>query len=213
MRRFIRGTGWSMISLGAFTLYFLVYQLVGTSGITAQAQNELREELIQDQAAASPASLEDIDEAAPRPEQAAWLVTIPRLQMQDFVVMGDSGRESLRKGLGWINTKECLPGQDCTVGISGHRTTYGSPFFNAEQFVAGDQITVTTAQADYVYEVTGQRIVTPDQVSVLDDVPGEDGKPQPLLVLTTCHPKFSAAQRLIIESRLVETRPSGSGDA
>lgn len=213
VRRFIRGTGWSMISLGAFTLYFLVYQLVGTNGITARAQDELREGLLQDQAAASPASTEEISETAPQSAQAAWLMTIPRLEMQDFVVMGDSSRESLRQGLGWIETKECLPGQDCTIGISGHRTTYGAPFFNAQELVPGDQINVTTAQAEYVYEVTGQKIVTPEQISVLDDVPGEDGTPQPMLVLTTCHPQFSAAQRLIIESELVETRPAGSGSA
>ena len=46
------------------------------------------------------------------------------------------------------------------------------------------------------YEVSGSRIVNPDATWVTDRGPDQ-------LVLTTCHPPFSAAQRLVIFAELV----------
>jgi sortase A len=84
------------------------------------------------------------------------------------------------------------------VAFAGHRTTYGHPFNRIDELEPGDPILVTTtAGVTYRYEMTEQKKVTPDHIEVLDDTP--DNR----LTLTTCHPKYSAEQRLIVTAKLV----------
>ena len=91
-----------------------------------------------------------------------------------------------------------LPGQPGNAVISGHRTTYGRPFFDFDQLVPGDRIEIETAIGLHVYEVDDSFIVEPTEVWVTEDKPGG------WLTLTTCNPKFSARERLIITARLVQ---------
>ncbi len=95
-----------------------------------------------------------------------------------------------------------LPGGPGNFAVAGHRTTYGAPFFNLDQLVAGDEIRVTDrGGARYTYRVTELRVVPPSESSVLGPDPLGNGRP--LLTLTTCHPRFSNAQRLIVFAELV----------
>ena len=89
-----------------------------------------------------------------------------------------------------------MPGQKGNAALAGHRTTYGAPFNRLDDLVAGDPITVTTRAGTFRYEVMEKKVVTPDEVSVLDNTP--DNR----LTLTTCHPKYSAEQRLIVVALL-----------
>lgn len=91
-----------------------------------------------------------------------------------------------------------LPGQPGNSVISGHRTTYGRPFFDFDLLKPGDRIEVETAIGVHVYEVRESFIVEPTDVWVTDD---KDGA---WLTLTTCNPKYSARERLIITAELVE---------
>ena len=91
-----------------------------------------------------------------------------------------------------------IPGQPGNSVISGHRTTYGRPFFDFDLLDPGDRITVETAIGTHTYEVRERFLVAPDEVWVTDDRAGG------WLTLTTCHPKFSARERLIITAELVE---------
>jgi sortase A len=99
------------------------------------------------------------------------------------------------------------PGQEGNAAIAGHRTTYGQPFHNLDQLVAGDEIVVTTIQGEFTYVVRQTEIVYPDQVEVLgSDHWDFDGDPATLhntLTLTACHPKYSARQRIIVAAELV----------
>ncbi|MCA1691756.1 MAG: class E sortase, partial [Actinobacteria bacterium] len=90
-----------------------------------------------------------------------------------------------------------MPGHRGNAAIAGHRTTYGAPFYDVDELEPGDPIFVTTTSGRFRYEVRELLVVEPDAGWVLD--PTEDDR----LTLTTCHPHFSAAQRLIVVAGLV----------
>lgn len=110
------------------------------------------------------------------------------------------GLETLVSGPGhYPNTED--PGEAGNFAISGHRTTYAAPFYNLDQLVPGDEIHVVDRDGrHFVYAVEELRVVLPDDVWVLDDDPlglGSEGGGDHWMTITTCHPRFSAAQRLI----------------
>ena len=127
---------------------------------------------------------------------------IPRLDTHFVVVQGTSSG-SLRRGPGHYSGT-ALPGQDGTVGIAGHRTTYGAPFRHLDALRRGDPITMTMPYGRFVYRVEGTRIVKPQDVSSLRTI----GRQR--LVLTACHPLYSAAQRLVVIARLEQATPRGA---
>jgi sortase A len=106
-------------------------------------------------------------------------------------------RATLKKGPGHMPWTP-LPGQPGNAVLSGHRTTYGAPFFHLEALEPGDEIIIETALGTSVYEVRKVFIVAPTDVWVTEPMPGA------WLTLTTCNPKYSARERLIIQAELVE---------
>jgi sortase A len=85
------------------------------------------------------------------------------------------------------------------VVLSGHRTTFGAPFRRINELVPGDEIFLYTASGKYVYTVSEQVVVEPTDLSVLD----QSGEPR--LTLASCHPEFSARQRIVVVSLLRES--------
>jgi sortase A len=203
VRRLLRGAGWTFIGMGSFVLYFLVYQLVGTNAVTSRGQDELRNELQREWSAPSSApgqQPKDSKKAVPRRVAAGKplaVLDIPKIRLDNKVVVEGVGRDELRKGPGHVPST-VLPGQDGTFGVSGHRTTYGAPFYRLNELAKGDTITVVTREAVYTYTVTRTAIVRPTDTQVLNNVTGPDGKPKATITLTTCHPRYSARQRLIV---------------
>lgn len=129
-------------------------------------------------------------------------IVIPDIDVDVIVVEGTSP-SALRAGAGhYVDTP--LPCEDGNVSIAGHRTTYGRPFHDLDQLrertetEQGSLIELHTPIGQCTYEVTDIRIVAPTEVSVIENTPNED-----LLTLTTCHPKGSAAQRLVVRAELV----------
>jgi sortase A len=129
---------------------------------------------------------------------------IGRLQIArlgaDFVMVKGSDPSDLRKGPGTYDDTP-LPGTGGTTAIAGHRTTYLAPFRHLDALRAGDRITVQMPYATFTYRVQRTRIVSPRTLSLLRDV-GYDR-----LVLSACHPLFSAAQRIVVVSRLTHVEP------
>jgi sortase A len=115
----------------------------------------------------------------------------------DAVVFEGVSVDTLTKGPGHMPGTP-VPGQPGNSVISGHRTTYGRPFFDFDQLGPGDRIELETAIGLHVYEVRESFVVEPTDVWVVDDRPGA------WLTLTTCNPKFSARERLIITAELVQ---------
>ena len=123
-----------------------------------------------------------------------------------FVVPGVS-HDDLKLGPGHYPDTP-LPGQLGNASIAGHRTTYGEPFRHIDQLAPGDQITVTMVTGDkFVYEVASTEIVGPDDyyvVTTTDPTVAE-------LTLTSCHPVYTARQRIAVHAFLVpnESAPVG----
>jgi sortase A len=137
-------------------------------------------------------------EEAPELSASFAIIRIPSIErLQDgWAVVEGVSRKILRNGVGHMpNTP--LPGQPGNTVISGHRTTYGAPFHELDQLKPGDVIEVETAIGIHTYAVTETLIVSPGELWVTDDRGGST------LTLTTCHPKFSARQRLVVFADLV----------
>ena len=151
------------------------------------------------------------------------VIHIPRLAGGDGysrVAVEGVSQVQLAQGPGhYIGT--AMPGEQGNASFAGHRVGRGSPFLDLDKLRPGDPIVVETSDAWFTYRVLGdpatgdfttdpsgipgQEIVLPTQVSVISPTPGgpADGPATgAYLTLTTCHPKFSAHQRLIIHARL-----------
>jgi sortase A len=124
---------------------------------------------------------------------------IPRLDA-DFVMVKGAEPSDLRKGPGTFDDTP-LPGVGGTTAIAGHRTTYLAPFRHLDDLRGGDRITVAMPYGTFTYRVQRTMIIKPTNLSVLRDV-GYDR-----LVLSACHPLFSAAARIVVVARLTRVVP------
>lgn len=203
-----------LLGFGILLLLFAAYMLWGTGLIEASHQAALRQEF--DRAlAAHPANLHTgatsttsstlpsglsqqlAAGAAPGEGRPVAILQIPKLGFQKVVVEG-TAEDDLALGPGHYRSTP-LPGQPGNAAIAGHRTTYGAPFYNLDQLTAGDHIDVTTLQGRFTYVVRRTEIVAPSDVAVLDPTT------TPELTLTTCNPRFSASQRLVVHASLLST--------
>jgi sortase A len=132
-------------------------------------------------------------------------ISIPAIELDVTVVEGVRRRD-LKKGPGHL-TGSPLPGQPGNAIISGHRTTYGAPFGSLNELVVGDRIEVETALGVHVYEVreAPDRCRNDDGLCVVKatDLWVTEPREGAWLTLTTCHPRFSSRQRLIVFAELV----------
>ena len=137
-------------------------------------------------------------EGQPQRGQAFAILTIPKIdKLSDgWAIVEGVGRSQLKTGAGHYPSTP-LPGQPGNAAIAGHRTTYGAPFHDFEVLEAGDIIEVETAVGVSVYEVRETVIVRPTEIWVTQDRPGA------WLTLTTCHPKLSSRQRLVVFAEMV----------
>jgi sortase A len=219
--------GLSFFVLGVLLVAFVAYQLWGTALYEEHAQSHLKSELAQQLHTTIPAAAPkplpasattttssknrnagaDTDTigsgrevlasqtassiSQPLVGGAVGQLWIPRIGISDTIVQG-VGDAQLEQGPGHY-PGTALPGEVGNVAIAGHRTTYAHPFYNLDALAAGDDIYVLTTQGYFRYTVTGSQIVSPDDTAVLDPTPGKA-----TLTLTTCNPRYSAAQRLVV---------------
>lgn len=196
VRRVVAGIGRALIFLGVLILLFVAYQLWGTGISEARDQKQLKNEFKTTQATTPPPPSSTPTTLPPTPEgDAVAIIDIPKINVDKAVVEG-VGTEDLKKGPGHYPSTP-MPGQKGNAAIAGHRTTYGHPFYDLDALKPGDDIFVSTRQGKFQYKVDHSMNVDPHDVAVLDPTP--DNR----LTLTTCTPRFSAAQRLIVVSELV----------
>jgi sortase A len=120
---------------------------------------------------------------------------------RDYVVVQGDDTDTLRKGPGHYPRTE-WPGEGKTVAIAGHRTTYGAPFRTLDRLDRGDAVVLDMPYARFTYRVEREQIVPPSATWVTRDAGGER------LVLSACHPLYSAAKRIVIFARLERAEPS-----
>lgn len=217
----VRTVGWVMIWSGTLILAFLGYQLFVTNLRTASEQNTASAQLgdyFADERASLVASGSVVPPAIdPGPVEPPEVADDPILYEEfatdetgaavarivieaanvDHVVVAGVDRQTLRKGPGHMPWTP-VPGQPGNAVISGHRTTYGAPFHDLDSVEIGDEIVVETVIGRHVYEVRSVQVVEPTAVEVTYWRPGA------WLTLTTCHPRFSARERLVVQAELVE---------
>ena len=135
------------------------------------------------------------------------MMRIPKLDVAVLVVEGTT-TEALRAGAGhYVGSP--LPGEPGNLAIAGHRTTYDRPLNRMDELHPGDVVELETPFAVHTYRavpgVDGRAnpwVVPPTDLSVLEPEPGRS-----TLTLTTCHPKGSARQRLVMRFELVSSEP------
>jgi sortase A len=137
--------------------------------------------------------------------QAIGRIKIPKIGASYVIVQG-TDTASLRKGPGHY-PETPLPGAPGTTAIAGHRTTYLAPFRKINQLKKRDRIVVQMGYANLTYRVERTRIVLPTEVSVIKRV-GHDR-----LVLSACHPLYSAARRIVVFARLTDIEAKGPARA
>jgi len=137
--------------------------------------------------------------AAPNEGNPVGVLHIAKLALDKVIVQGTS-EDDLRQGPGHYPGTP-LPGEQGNAAIAGHRTTYGAPFYNLDELHPGDLIGITTVQGSFTYRVTDSLVVNPSDTAVVANTT------KPELTLTTCNPRFSASQRLVVHA-LLTTAPA-----
>jgi sortase A len=126
-------------------------------------------------------------------------ISLPTLHRRYVVVQG-TDTDSLRKGPGHYPGTP-LPGEGGTIGIAGHRTTYGAPFRSIDNLKPGQPIVLDMPYAQFTYRVERTQIVPPTALWITRRVSGPER-----LVLSACHPLYSASKRIVVFARLADTR-------
>ena len=127
-------------------------------------------------------------------------ISMPTLR-RSYVMVQGVGTSALRKGPGHYPDTP-LPGQRGTVAVAGHRTTYLAPFRAVDRLKRGQPVVIEMPYGRFTYRVEKTRIVAPTATEVTRRV-GYDR-----LVLTACHPLYSAAERIVVFARLERTGPA-----
>ncbi len=165
--------------------------------------------------------------AAPPPAagEPVLRLEVPRFG-RAFTVLEGADAAVLARGPGrYPGSPE--PGEPGNLALAGHRTTRGAPFDAADALRPCDPLVLQTRDAWWIHRVLpcgpdlpadyarvpGVRVVAPDDRGVLAPVPGRPGAAPTaaLLTLTTCHPRFSARERLVVHAVLVRSQPVADG--
>lgn len=217
MRRKIQITAWTLIWSGVLIGGYLAWQLVGTDWLNRRTQADaataleetiddaevVEEEFDSDEVAGDvelPPGIPDTVTLFTEPEavhgEPVARIRIPAIGVEAVIFSGTE-RPILNKGPGHM-PRTPLPGQPGNSVVAGHRTTYGRPFHDLDLLEPEDRIEVESAAGTHVYEVRETIIVKPTDVWVTDPRPGA------WMTLITCHPKFSARERLIVFAEMVD---------
>jgi len=139
------------------------------------------------------------DPYAPEPVAQIATLRIPRIGLTAPVYEGVS-LTVINHGPGhWPGT--AVPGSWGNTVVAGHRTTYTQPFLNIDALAPGDHIIFDLPDGtEATYATTGTEVVAPDALWIVHQTPGNT------VTLFSCHPKGSAAQRLVVHGTLVSLR-------
>lgn len=201
--RFLRANPWSRRALSIVSVVLLVGAVgmlsypAATNFMSDRTQSRLDREI------ASPEIKQAYQERRLQDGDALTRIKIPSLGVDTVVVEGTSA-SALKAGAGhYPNTP--LPCEAGNVAIAGHRTTYGRPFNQLDRLKTGDVVILTTPIGSCTYEVMKDPfVIAPTDFSVVQNDPNKK-----LLTLTTCHPRGSARQRLVVQANLVK----GAGES
>ncbi len=213
----LRGVGQTLITAGLVILLFCVYELYFTGLETRGEQKKGRAALLAEWAVPARGPDTPIPGSAPIAEvdmgAGLAILRIPRLGRSWAKVVFEGVRvDDLKKGPGHYPST-ALPGAIGNFVVSGHRTTYGAPFNQIDELDPGDAVVVETRDRWFTYRMVKEEIVAPTEVDVILPVPRRptERATKALMTMTTCHPKYSARQRLIVYFDLTDTTMKSPG--
>jgi sortase A len=196
VRLAFRAFGYACLTLALVLGGYLAWLWWGTDWLNSRSQHQLRGDIDRRIAAArthGTSSGTPLRIAVPPVLEghAVAILRIPKIHVDDVVVEGtDSG--DLAKGPGHYQSTAYPWDAVGRVGIAGHRTTYGRPFWSLDRIGKGDSISLLTEYGLFRYTVYRTKSVLPTSTWVLQQTA------TPTLVLTTCTPRFSASHRLAV---------------
>lgn len=222
----LRGLGQTLITLGLVVLLLIVYEVWVSNLFSVAANHRLEHQLETEWARGD-------DPLLPLPGKHYPVIPvgtgianlyIPRLGSDyHWTILQGTSQAVLADGPGhYVGT--ALPGRLGNFGVAGHRVGKGEPFLNLDHLRAGDAVIVETKSDWFVYRVKGldhgidepdadgipgREVVDPSDGEVLLPVPDHPrARPtERLMTMTTCTPKFTASQRLVIHAVLWRTDP------
>ncbi len=227
VRTGVRGVGQLLVTAGLVVLLFVVYEVWITDLTSDRKQDALSNELRQDWEGSDDPTVPTLPDGGisevPLGQGFAF-IRIPRFGA-DYVkvILEGTDEDELVEGPGHY-VDSAMPGEQGNFALAGHRVGKGSPFLDLDQLQPGDPVVIETETTWFVYRVLGdddpngipgQQIVLPTDVSVIAPTPNGalDGPPSgAYLTLTTCHPKFSARERLIVHA-VLDGQPIPKADA
>ena len=223
-----------MLTAGVLLLLFAFYESYWTNIASGKLQDEANETLQEEWHNPRGAG------HAPKLGEAFARRYIPAFGSDfAFAVLEGTNENDLLRGPGRYTDTQ-MPGEPGNFAVAGHRVGKGAPFNDLGNLHTCDAIVIETAtewityrvlpidgspgecfsqeqQAKAEYQpVQGRHITLPGDVSVLQPVPGAEGvePSESLLTLTTCHPQFSNAERMIVHAMETdrEAKALGSDD-
>jgi sortase A len=214
----VRGTGELLVTAGVVILLFVAYELWWTGVTTRHDQNKLiagLQQLWKRPAEGQP--------TIPPFGSGLAILYVPRLGAHyKFAIVQGTSTADLIKGPGHY-PGTALPGQVGNFAVAGHRTTYLHPFYDLDRLRPGDAIVVETRSTWFTYRVQNiphsraryQEIVAPTDLSVayaVPDQPDPTAAPtQRVLTFTSCNPRYSAEQRIVVHALLGSSQPRALG--
>ena len=235
VRMVVRGVGQTLITAGLVILLFVVYEVWVTNIFADRKQAQVASQFQQvlDNGGNGDPLKGKTKLSLPAGEQVVLPVGVGFANLY-IPAFGKDYAKTIVEGVGDVQLEEgpghypktAVPGQIGNFAIAGHRVGKGEPFLNLDQLKAGDAIVIETADTWFIYTVlgdtatgdptvksasgiAGREIVSPSDVGVIAPVPDSpDLTPtMAMITLTTCHPKYTANQRMIIHGDLTRSVP------
>ncbi|HEX3708036.1 MAG TPA: class E sortase [Mycobacteriales bacterium] len=215
-RTVVRGTGQLFVTAGLVILLFVVYELWWTGFTTKRDQHQLITTLRHEWA-------HGVTIADPPLGSGIAILRIPRFGPKyAFVIVQGTSTADLIKGPGHY-PGTAMPGQVGNFAVAGHRTTYLHPFYSINRLRSGDPIVLETRTRWLTYTVENipgttarySEIVSPSDIAVAYAVPDQSDPSlagtQRILTFTSCNPRYSAAQRIVVHALLTDSAPKSAG--
>ncbi|MDF2975327.1 MAG: srtB [Actinomycetospora sp.] len=232
----MRGVALVLVTLGVVVLLYAGHELYGTGVASDRAQQTASRLLEQEWA--TPTGVVPTADDAPRHGEPVARIRIPALGPDwSYTVREGTDEDVLADGPGHY-TGTALPGEAGNVAIAAHRVGHGAPFDGLGTLAGCEEVVLETRDRWLVYRVlpdaatacagvaapsgpyaglVGREVVPPTRTDVIAAVPGRPDlvpdEPAHLLTLTTCHPRFSARERLVIHAALAEGAQVRAGTA
>ena len=220
--RFARFTGFAgevMLTIGALMALFLAWHLVWNDAIQGARQNDSALNQARQWKAPTPYESEEATEAPPavlQPSNELPPVTASPAAGETFALLyvprfGANYVRSIAEG---VDLETVLNSRTIGVGryleseqlgetgnfaLAAHRNSFGAAFGEIGELRVGDRIYIEVPEGWHSYKFRNLEYVWATEVDVLNAFPrmSRPASESRIITLTSCHPKFSEAERVI----------------